>query len=185
MQIDPIISWHNIDPSPAVEALVRRRIEALERRHDRITGCEVTLEATQKRRVSGRAVRAAITLRLPGADFHTEREVAQGNAHDDLLLAANRAFSAAEKHLAKQKKVMGGIEVKHHAPLLHGEITLIEPELGYGYLRADDGREVYFQRDGLTHDVWDTLDKGTRLRFREEQGDKGPYATAVTMIESI
>jgi ribosome-associated translation inhibitor RaiA/cold shock CspA family protein len=183
MQIDPIISWRNLDPSPAVEDLVRRRIAALEKRFDRLIGCEVVLEAPQKRRVSGEVFRAAITLRIPGEDFHVEREVAQGNAHDDLLLAANRAFSAAETHLKRQKKVRGGVEVKRHAPLLHGEITLIEPELGYGYLRADDGREVYFQRDGLTQDVWDTLAKGMRLRFREFEGDKGPFAANVTLAE--
>lgn len=69
---------------------------------------------------------------------------------------------------------MGAIEIKHHPPVLHGEISTLEPELGYGYLRADDGREVHFQRDALTSDVWDHLAKGSRLRFREMQGERVP-----------
>ena len=57
MQIEPIISYQNIDHSPVVEDLVRERIAALEKRYDRITGCEVTLNAPQKRMRHGRVFR--------------------------------------------------------------------------------------------------------------------------------
>ena len=183
MQTDPVISYRNLDPSPAIEALVAKRIAVLERISDRIIGCEVTLEAPQKRRLHGRAFRVRLNLHVPGPDVSVAREVVQGSAQEDLTLAVNRTFSAAEKQLKRHKKVMGAIEVKHHPPVLHGEISTLEPELGYGYLRADDGREVYFQRDALTSDVWDRLAKGSRLRFREMQGDKGAYATAVTVVK--
>ena len=183
MQIEPIISYRNIEPSAAVNTLVEKRVAVLERLHDRLIGCDVTLEAPQKRKVSGRVFKVRLNLRLPGDDIHTDHKVAQGSARDDLLLAVNRAFSAAEKNLKRRKKKMGGVEVKQHPPVLHGEITLIEPELGYGYLRADDGREVYFQRDGFTSDVWDQLQKGARLRFREFEGEKGPYAVSVTLAD--
>ncbi|MGJ8561797.1 MAG: HPF/RaiA family ribosome-associated protein [Litorimonas sp.] len=183
MQIAPIISYRNIDPSPAVSELVTRRIGVLERISNRITGCEVTLDAPQKRKIHGRVFRARLNLHTPGPDFSVSREVAQGSARDDLLLAVNRAFSAAEKHLKRQKKKMGGVEVKHHPPILHGKITLIEPELGYGYLRADDGREVYFQRDSLTSDIWNDLENGERMKFREQDGEKGPFAVGVTRAD--
>lgn len=49
MQIEPIISYQNIDHSPVVEDLMREQIEALKKRYDRITGCEVTLNAPQKK----------------------------------------------------------------------------------------------------------------------------------------
>lgn len=183
MQVPPVISYRNIDPSPAVSEIVGRRIAVLERIDDRITGCEVTLDAPQKRKLHGRVFRAHLNLHMPGPDVSVSREVAQGSARDDLLLAVNRAFSAAEKHLKRRKKKMGAIEVKHHPPVLHGVISLIEPELGYGYVRADDGREVYFQRDGFTTDVWDDLKTGDRLRFREEQGEKGPFAVSVSRAD--
>ncbi len=183
MQIEPIISYHNLDHSPAVDDLVQERIAALERRYDRITGCEVMLDAPQKKKRHGRVFRVRLSLRLPGPDLSVSREVAQGSAQDDLILAVNRAFSATEKALKKRKKTMGGIEVKHHAPILHGEIAELEPELGHGWVRGDDGRTIYFQRDSLTSDIWDRLKTGTRLRFREMEGEKGPYATAVTLAE--
>ena len=183
MQIEPIISYQNLDHSPVVEDLVRERIEALEKRYDRITGCEVTMDAPQKRKRHGRVFRVRLNLRLPGQDLSVSREVAQGSAQDDLILAVNRAFSAAEKAVKKRKKVMGGVEVKHHAPVLHGKIAELEPELGHGWIRGDDGKMVYFQRDSLTSNDWDQLKTGTRLRFREMEGDKGPYATAVTLAD--
>ena len=183
MEIEPIISYRNMDPSPAVTEVIRRRIAVLERMHDRITGCEVTLDAPQKHKAHGRVFRAHLSLHLPGPDFSVTREVAQGSATDDLLLAVNRAFSGAENHLKRQKKKLGAVETKHHAPILHGKITLIEPELGYGYVKADDGREVYFQRDSFTKEVWEQLETGKRLRFREQVGEKGPFATGASLAE--
>ncbi|MCB1334935.1 MAG: HPF/RaiA family ribosome-associated protein [Roseivivax sp.] len=183
MQIDPIIAYRNIDHSPAVEALVRRRIEMLERRDDRITGCDVTLEAPQKKQRHGSVYKVRLNLHMPGPDLSISREVAQGSAQDDLMLAVNRAFSAAETALKKRKKTLAGIEVKHHPPVLHGQIAELEPELGHGWIRADDGRMVYFQRDSLTANGWDRLKKGTRLKFRELQGEKGPFAAAVTVAD--
>ncbi|MDG1167632.1 MAG: HPF/RaiA family ribosome-associated protein [Sulfitobacter sp.] len=183
MQIEPIISYQNLDHSPAVDDLVRGRIEALEKRFSRITGCEVTMHAQQKKKRHGRMFRVQLNLRLPGPDLSVSRAVSQGSAQDDLILAVNRAFSAAEKAIKKRKKVMGRVEIKHHAPVLHGKIAELEPELGYGWLRGDDGRMVYFQRDSLTSNGWGQLKTGTRLRFREMQGDKGPYATGVTLAD--
>ncbi|SNR41903.1 HPF/RaiA family ribosome-associated protein [Puniceibacterium sediminis] len=183
MQTAPIISYSNIDPSPDVADLVNRRIAVLERISDDLTGCDVTLDAPQKRKLHGRVIRVHLNVHVPGPDFSVSREVAQGSARDDLILAVNRAFSAAEKHLKRHKKKMAAVEVKHHAPVLHGKISLLEPELGYGYVQADDGREVYFQRDSFTSDVWDSLEKDVRLRFREQEGEKGPFAVAVSVAK--
>jgi ribosome-associated translation inhibitor RaiA len=181
MDAAPVISFHNLDRSPAVENIVKHRIEKLEKRHARITGCELTIEAPQKVKRKARTFRVKLNLHLPGKDVLVGREAAQGSAQDDVVLAVNRAFSAAEKVLKRLKKKRNALEVKQHPPVLHGTITEIEPELGYGQLRADDGREVYFQRDALTSNFWDQLACGTRLRFREMKGEKGPFAAAVTL----
>lgn len=183
MTVEPVIAFRNLEPSPAIEDLIRKRAAALERFAPRILGCDVAVDAQQKRKVHGRVMHVRVTAHVPGPDVTTDAHVAQGSAREDLVLAVNRAFSAAERRLRHQKTRKAGLEVKHHSPVLHGEITELELELGHGYLRADDGREVYFQRDGLTADVWDDLAPGTRLRFREEIGDKGPFATGVSIAE--
>ncbi len=183
MQTEPIISYRNVDSSPAVSAIVEKRIAGLERLGGRLTGCEVVIEAPQKRKVQGRVFRVHLKLHVPGPDVAVSRTVSHGSATDNVVLAVNRAFSAAEKALKRHKKTMGRVEVKHHPPVLHGEVSQLEAELGYGYIRADDGREVYFQRDGLTANNWDQIDTGTRVRFREMEGDKGAFAAAVTIAD--
>lgn len=179
----PSIAWRHIDPSPAAESLILKRYGELAHFGKRIEGCDVIVEAPQKRKLNARGYSVRVTLRLPGPDITGSYQVAQGSARGDLTLALNRAFSAVEKQLKAQRRTMGGVEVKHHDPVLHGEITELERELGWGKLRADDGREVYFQKDALVHANWDDLALGTRLRFSERIGEKGPFATGVSVVK--
>lgn len=179
MQRDPIISWHNLPRSDAVETIVHKRIAAIEKFCPDAVGIRVTLDAPQKRRQAGRGFDVRIHLELPGPDLDVARSVRHGLAADDLTRALNAAFSALESRLKESRRKLGALEVKHHAPILHGEIIEIEPALGYGFVRADDGREVYFQKDGLVSGDWAGLANGARLRFREQDGEKGPFAVDI------
>jgi len=178
--MEPQITWRNVEASPALGELVARRARALEKVFDRIEGCDVVVEAPQKRRQTARLFRVRVNLHVPGPDLSADARVAQGSATGDATLAVNRAFAAIEKRLKAQRRRMSGHGEKRHDPVLHGVIETFEPELGWGTLRADDGREVYFEKDSLTHGDWEALDRGKRLRFRERQGEKGPFATGVS-----
>lgn len=181
MQKDPIITWRNTPHSPAVDAIINKRIAALNRFHSGIIGCRVVINAPHKRRVSGRGFDVRVTLEVPGPDIAVAHSVRQGEAADDVTRAVNAVFSAVENRLKEQKRQLGALEVKHHPPVLHGEIVEIEPALNYGFARADDGREVYFQKEGLQGD-WDGLSVGDHLRFREMEGEKGPFAVDVAVV---
>ena len=67
MPIPLQISFRNMDPSPAVEARIRKKAEKLERFHDRIIGCTVVVDAlvqtTPRSRRSSRVVRVQFGLR--------------------------------------------------------------------------------------------------------------------------
>ena len=163
MQTEPIITWRNMPHSGAVDEIVHTRIKALEKFNSKIIGCEVVIDAPQKRGSSGRGIDVRIHLRLPGPDLDVARSVRQGEAADDVTLAVNKAFSALERQLKERSRVMDAHEVKHHPSVLHGEIIELENALGYVWVRADDGREVYFQKDGLITGTWDALELGDRL----------------------
>jgi ribosomal subunit interface protein len=182
MQSTTRISWRNLTASPAIEELIERRIEALERFDPHIVSCNVVVEAPQKRQASARGFQVRVDLQVPGPNISVSRSVRQGHAADDLRIAVNTAFEAVERRLKEHKRKLVGQEVKHHSPILHGEIVELEPELGYGFLRADDGLEVYFQRDGLVNGNWKGLRLGDRLRFREIDGEKGPFAVDVACV---
>jgi cold shock CspA family protein len=179
MQREPIITWHKIPPSEAIEAIIRQRIVSIEKFCPDAIGLRVTLDAPQRQRNAGRGFEARLHLDLPGPDLDVARSVRQGHAAPDLTLAVNAAFSALEERIKQSRRVKGALEVKHHPEIIHGEIVEIEPELGYGFVRADDGREVYFQKDSLVTGDWANLKTGSRLRFREQDGEKGPFAADV------
>lgn len=179
MQRDPIITWRNIQRSDAVEAIIRKRIEAIEKFCPDAVGLRITLAAPQKPRHAARGFDVRLHLEVPGPDLDVARSVRHGHAADDILRAVNATFTALEKQIKETRRITNGQEVKHHPTVLHGEIIELEPELGYGFVRADDGREVYFQKDGLVTGDWNDLDLGAKLRFREHDGEKGPYAVDV------
>ena len=104
MQVEPLISCQNFDLSPAVENLVRRRTGALVKRYEHIAGCEVKMNAAQKKTRNGRDFRVRLNMDMLGPDSSVSREIAQGSAQDDLILAVKRAFGAAEKIIKKAKR---------------------------------------------------------------------------------
>lgn len=179
MQTEPSITWRDIPHSEAIDEIIRTRIAALERFRQGIIGCHVVVSAPQNRHRTARGFDVRIHVQVPGPDIDVARGVRQGQAADDLKLAVNAAFNAVEKQLKEHKRVQTALEVKHHAPTLHGEIIELESSLGYGFLRADDGKEVYFQRDSLVAGDWNSLHTGDRLRFREMDGEKGPFAVDI------
>lgn len=181
MPTGPVIHFRDLQPSPAIEALVRKRAARLDRLGDGVIGCEVILDAPGPARHHGREVRVRLCVGVPGPDLSVERVVIRGDVQEALRMAVNRAFSAMEEQLKQRAERLDVTDVKPHPPHLHGSVTELERELGYGVLKADDGREVYFQRDVLNDDDWARLGLGMRLRFRERIGDKGPYATAVSI----
>jgi cold shock CspA family protein len=182
MQKEPVISWINLEPAAGLEAHIRERIAALDRFHPNIIGCRVAIAAASRGQHTGGGIDLRIHLELPGPDLDVVREIRQGQAGRDAVVAMNTAFDALEGRLKETSRKMGRQEVKHHPPVLHGEVVEIEPELGWGFLRADDGREVYFQKDQFDAAQWRRLRLGDRLRFREMEGEKGPYAVDLTTI---
>jgi cold shock CspA family protein len=50
---------------------------------------------------------------------------------------------------------------------------------GYGFLTAQDGREIYFDRRSVLNDAFDRLEEGTPVRYMEEPGAEGPQASTV------
>jgi cold shock CspA family protein len=56
------------------------------------------------------------------------------------------------------------------------------PEDGYGFLESADGREIYFHRNSVRELGFESLEIGARVRFAEEEGEKGPQASRVTPL---
>jgi len=78
---------------------------------------------------------------------------------------------------------MSGYRVKPHPERLHGRVTSLTHEEGFGFISALDGREFFFRRESMASgDQWKQLKIGTEVRFAEHDGEKGPFASAVTIV---
>lgn len=183
MQTEPRIAFQNMDPSPAVEADIRERIAKLEEFHSRLTGCSVVVQAPHRSGTHGRIFEVRIDLTVPGEEIAVTREAGLNHAHEDIHVALRDAFDAARRLLEDRVRRTAAHRTKRHPEVEHGEVVRIFPDDGYGFIETPDGREIYFQRDSLTKPNWDHIAVGSRLRFKERDGDKGPFATQVTLIE--
>ncbi|TPG59172.1 hypothetical protein EAH89_07470 [Roseomonas nepalensis] len=57
------IAFHNIEPSPTVEAEIRRHAEKLQRRHAELVACRVSVEALHNGHRTGNVPEVHITCR--------------------------------------------------------------------------------------------------------------------------
>ena len=183
MQREPVVAFRHIDPSPAVEELLSRRIAALSRIERHVIGCAVSVETPPGRRLRGRLVSVHVEIEVAEPDLSVSREIARGGAADDVALAVNRAFAAAERMLRRHAERSEAPAIGLSAPVLHGTVWRVEPDLGWGWIRADDGRDVHFRKDALGPGHWDRLAEGARLRFRAIEGEEGPRAVAVALAD--
>lgn len=67
---------------------------------------------------------------------------------------------------------------------MKGKIKKLIKERGFGFINAEDGKEVFFHRSALEGTDFDTLEEGSSVEFNLERGPKGPRAVNVRMIKA-
>ena len=67
---------------------------------------------------------------------------------------------------------------------MKGKVKKIIRERGFGFISAEDGREIFFHRSALEGTDFDALEEGNSLEFNVEKGPKGPRAVNVRMTEA-
>lgn len=184
MALDLHISFHGMEPSPAVEALVRRRVDELEQFSDRISACRVVLETLDRHHRQGRIYHARVDLTVSGGRIVANREPGLNHAHEDLFVAIRDAFDAARRRLQDHMRRLDG-QTKQHEPPSIGRIATLLAERDYGFLETETGEEVYFHRNCVAGDHFENLKVGEQVRYviDSEEGEKGAQASAVIPLE--
>jgi len=67
---------------------------------------------------------------------------------------------------------------------LKGKIKKLIRERGFGFINAEDGKEVFFHRSALEGTDFDALEEGSDVEFNLERGPKGPRAVNVKTVET-
>jgi ribosomal subunit interface protein len=103
------ITFHNMEPSDAVEARVREKVSRLERVFDRMTHCRVTIEAPHRNHHKGKIYHVRIDVGIPGhGNVLVNREAEENHAHEDVFVALRDAFDAARRQVQEAVDKMGG-----------------------------------------------------------------------------
>ena len=66
---------------------------------------------------------------------------------------------------------------------MKGTIKKLIRDRGFGFITAEDDKEVFFHRSDLAEADFDTLEEGASVEFELESGAKGPRAVKVKVTD--
>lgn len=190
------ITYRNVKPTATIEEWIRDEAEKLDSFYNHIVACHVAVEIPHRHHRRGGSFHVRIDVRVPGGEIAVNREpslaadvrhlgksssskqMELNGSQKHLRLAIKAAFRTAERRLQDYARCQRG-DVKLHAPAAVAIVSKIVREEGYGFLTANDGREIYFHENSVLDDGFSRLELGTRVTFVEEPGEKGPQASTV------
>jgi cold shock CspA family protein len=154
----------------------------LEQYYDRITSCRVVVEKEHRRHQKGNLYRVSVDLLVPGKELVVSRKGPKNHAHEDVYVAIRDAFGAATRQLEDYVRSRQG-KVKSHDVPLHGEVTMLNKDEGFGFVTTGQG-EVYFHRNSVLDGGFESLELGSevRLEVAERESGEGWQATTVRPI---
>ncbi len=63
-----------------------------------------------------------------------------------------------------------------------GTVKWFNGSKGYGFIARDSGEDVFVHYSAIVADGYRTLEEGQRVEFVVTQGDKGPQASEVSIV---
>lgn len=198
MQLTPTITFRGINHSAALAAEIRTRIGRLEKHYSDIIGCRVLVELAERHHQAGNHYHVRIDLTVPGEDIVVAHDASLHPTAQDLdaekatketevdserqhpVVAIHEAFDIARRRLQDYARRQRGA-VKRAARNPRGTVVRLFPIDEYGYIEAEDGHEVYFQKSSVIRNAFNRLTVGSAVSFVEEPAEKGPQASTVRL----
>jgi cold shock CspA family protein/ribosome-associated translation inhibitor RaiA len=185
MQVPLNMTFRNVRKDAAIEGLIHKQAAKLERICDYIVSCRIAVEKPQEHQRSGNPFRVRIELMVPPEhELVVIRDSSEGDLHEELSTVIRHAFAAMRRQVSKLVEKQRRDVKSHPEQGVGGFIIRLFPEEGYGFIKSLNGREIYFHKNSLVGNEFDHLDIGTGVHWVEEQGDKGPQASTVRIVDS-
>jgi cold shock CspA family protein/ribosome-associated translation inhibitor RaiA len=187
MQFPPEIAFRGFEPDEWLKEIVRSEVERLDDYFERIVGCRVMVELPHQRREDGNPYHVRIELSVPGRNLVVNRSPkARERERETQMSALDDAFGAMRRRLEDYARELRG-DVKRKPEPAHGRVWRLYPGGApgerYGFIRTPDGSDIYFHENSLLGPGFDQVEVGSEVRFHEEQGDEGPQATTVRVLD--
>lgn len=179
MQSPVQVTFRDIPSSPALSAHVEKRAAKLDTFFERITHCHVVVEAPHRHHKHGKRYHVRIDLHVPGKELVVSKN--PDEAKEDAYAAIDDAFTDAERALEEFARLHQP-DTKTHTKQPHGVVTKIFWDRGYGFIQDEEGRDVYFHKNSVIGVRFEKVVVGTKVRFAEEDGEKGPQASTVYVL---
>ncbi len=184
MQVPLELTFTGMEGDDRLRELVRDKARKLDQVCDDLISCRVAVEAGQSHRQTGRPFQVLIELRVPpGHDVAVNHRLSGSERHASVETALRQAFAVARRRLRDLCRRQRGQVKQHLDPARIGLVARIYPERGYGFLTTLDRREIYFHRHSVLGDDFGRLTIGTGVRFVEEDGDEGPMASSIRIVD--
>lgn len=183
MNIPLQITFRDVPHAEELEARVRKDASKLERFYQDIMSCRVVIDKPQRRHRTGNFYHVRIDVSVRDDELIVNREPGDRDAHIDPYVSIRDAFAAMERKLldyAQKKR----LEVKRDITAPHARVAKLFPDEEYGFIQTTDGRDIYFHKNSVLNNAFDRLKVGTEIRFKEEEGLKGPQASTVEIVGS-
>ena len=199
MQLTPTVTFRGLERSEALESDILTRLRKLDTYYPRMMAGRVLVELVHRHHESGNRYHVRIDLTVPGdrivvsheaglhataQDVDTERLTKAAESDPErkhAAVAVREAFDVARRRLQDYARRQRGA-VKTAVRPSRGRVSQLFPVEHYGYIEAENGHEVYFQRSSVLEDAFDRLAVGRAVSFTEERGDKGPQASTVKLL---
>lgn len=178
--MDLRIESRNVGMTPRWKQEIEERMAGLQEGHDDITHARVTLTKNAHHKKATKVAEALIVVTLPRKHTITARK--EDKTFEEAIRAA---FAALETEIDKYREKRASKEVRVPPVPLHGVISKLFRDEGYGFILQDGGGEVYFHRNALHGLNFDELEDGVEVSFNIEDGEKGPQATTVNPLPSL
>jgi len=182
------IVFRDIDPSPALEATIRRKMEKVERRYPRLTGGRVVVEIPHRGAHSGKtALAISIEISVPNRAPIIVREADERrDAKGDQGAVVTRAFDALERRLEDLHEVATSGPKAHAADGTVGMIAGLFRDQGYGFVEVDGVGELHFTRAAVADGAFDRLATGEMVHVivAAGEGPMGPQAGSVRRLDA-
>lgn len=65
---------------------------------------------------------------------------------------------------------------------MKGTVKMFNKEKGFGFIHAEDGKDVFFHYSSLEMDGFKEIAQGEEVEFELQQSDRGPRAAKIKKI---